>query len=163
MGDDPPDPQHFQLLASARTRAICHCACMQDFCSIPAYPSISQQVEHRDLPKLPSILSGRHQYQWLSSAASLDNVHAVRKSKHGRGIELRYQNFSICLGDFRPSEALDWLQNPAYLKVTRANDTCYTISFLTEEDENIDSEVLPLSGRCVIFWSRKDDVIIEVS
>lgn len=163
MGDDPPSPQHFRLLASAETRVICHCACMQEFCSIPAHPSLNQSPELCDLPNPPSILSGRHQYQWSSSVACLGNVHAVRLSKHGRGIELRYENFSKCLGDFRPSEALDWLQNPAYFKVTRANDTTHTISFMREEDENMDPEALPLSGRCVTFWSRKDAVIIEVT
>jgi hypothetical protein len=162
MGDEPPDPQHFRLLASAETRAIFHCACMQDFGSIPANPSLSQRVEHCDLPNLPSILRGRHQYQWSSSSASLDNVHAVRRSKHGRGIELRYENFSICLGDFRPSKALDWLHNPAYFKVTCANDTSHTINFLRQEDENMDAEAILLSGKYIVFWSRKDDVIIEV-
>jgi hypothetical protein len=131
---------------------------MQHFRSIPAQPTIHpttrERVEPCEFANLPSFLKGRHQYQWSLSMASLSNVHAVRMSQGG-GIELRYRNFSKCLGDFRPSKALDLVQDPVYFKVFRVSEMHHTITFFGEEDENRDAEALPLSGRYISFWSSE--------
>jgi hypothetical protein len=83
-------------------------------------------------------------------------------SQERGGIELKYRNFSKCLGDFKPSKALDWVQNPVYFKVFRVSETRHTITFFGEEDENRDAEALPLSGMYISFWSCQDNAIIEV-
>jgi hypothetical protein len=118
---------------------ICYCSCMQHFRSIPAQPTIHptsrERVESCEFTNLPSFLKGRHQYQWSLSMASLSNIHAVRISQGG-GIELRYRKFSKCLGDFRPSKALEWLQDPVYFKVFRVSETRHTITFFGGEDKN---------------------------
>jgi hypothetical protein len=135
---------------------------MQYYCSVPNHPSIRPQVKPPRIPNLPTSLVGRHQYQWSFSAASLSDVIAVRKSSRGEGFELRYQKFSICLGDFRPSHALHWLQNPTHLKVSRLSERHHTVTFFEDGEQKMHTEISPLSGTFIVLWSCQGDSIIEI-
>lgn len=175
-------PKSFKLLAVGETRAIYHCSCMQDFGSIPEGETrainhfsriqysrpiqycyiTNHRFESCNFPRLPSIcMGGRMGTEWSFSTASLSDVQAVRLSQKG-GIELRYTGFSKCLGDFRPSEAHGWLENPVCCKISRTSDTRYNITFFGEVDKQKEAEVLPLSGKCIIFWSFGKESIIEI-
>jgi hypothetical protein len=157
-------PRSIRTLASATTRAIYHSSCMKVFGSIPAithHCAAPHWISQCSTPEFPSLLQGHCHFQWSFSAASLDNVQAVRVSRKG-GIELRYEGFRQCLGDFRPSEALDWYENPDYFKVSRIAETHYAIRFFKKKDQNTESGLCPLAGRRIIFWSDQDSLIIEV-
>ncbi|KAF2013508.1 hypothetical protein BU24DRAFT_411240 [Aaosphaeria arxii CBS 175.79] len=158
------NPSSIRRLALPRTKVIYHTSCMQGFGSIPAIPhqlSTPRDCGECSFPDFPLLLRGYCQYHWTCSMASLENVQAVRSCPRG-GIELRYSGFRHCLGDFRPCEATDWCENPAYFKVTSTARLCYRITFFKEGEKDDESGLLLLGGKEVIFWSRQDDLIIEV-
>jgi hypothetical protein len=135
---------------------------MQYYCSIPNHPCIQPEVEFPRFPDLPTSLVGMHQYQWSFSVAPLSSVLAVRRSSQGEGIELRYEKFSLCLGDFRPSHALHWLRNPTHFKVSRAVSRQHTVSFYEDGEQETSTETLPLSGAIIVLWSYQSNAVIEV-
>lgn len=157
-------PRSICQLALPGTKAIYHTSCMQRFGTIPAITQQSRvpwEYAQYNLPEFPNLLQGHCKYEWSFSAASLNDVQAVRSCPKG-GIELRYEDCSQCLGDFRPCEALDWCENPAYLKVSSISQTRYMVRFFKEKDKNAESELLSLSGKQIIFWSNQSNLIIEV-
>jgi hypothetical protein len=159
---DPSGVKDFQLLVTPATRGVYHCACMQYYCSVPKHPSIQPQVRLPKFPTLPTYLVGRHQYQWSFSAASLSKVLAVRKSSRGAGFQLRYEKFSLCLGDFRPSHALPWLRNPTHFEVSHVSERHHTITFYKEGEQEVGTEASPLHGAFIVLWSCQGDAMIEV-
>lgn len=132
-----------------------------------AIPATTQQIKaprectQWNNPDFPLALQGHCKYEWSYSTAFLDDVQAVRSCSKG-GIELRYNDFRLCLGDFRPCEATNWCENPVYFKVSSTIERRYTITFFAERDENEESRLLPLIGKQIIFWSRQSESIIEI-
>jgi hypothetical protein len=112
-------------------------------------------------PEFPSLLQEHYHYLWSFSAALLDNVQAVRLSQKG-GIELRYDGFCKCLGDFRPCEALEWCENPVYFQVSRVAQKRHAIRFFQKGEQSVESGLYRLTGRRIVFWSYKDSLFIEV-
>jgi hypothetical protein len=136
---------------------------MRDYFSIPTHSVTLPQLELPKFPVLSVPLTGIYQFQWSFSTASFSNVLAVRKSSRGNGWELRYKDFSKTLGDFRPDYALEWMQDPAYFKVSRVNEQRHTIAFFEDGAQTRDVEALPLSGTSIVFWFCLDDAIILVT
>jgi hypothetical protein len=113
------------------------------------------------IPEFPSLSNRSARHDWSFSAAFLEDVQAVRFSQNG-GIELRYEGFCQCLGDFRPCEALEWYESPKFFKVLRIDETHYAIRFFRKRDERTESGLSSLAAKKVIFWSCWDKLIIEV-
>jgi hypothetical protein len=152
------------LIASASTKAIYH-SFDDVFPAIGSVPTLSARMSVPSLLPLdyfPELSYVQNLYrplnEWSYSKAMLNNVQAVRKSRRG-GIELQYEKFSVCLGDFRPSEALEWINSPCGFKVSHENSLHHKIDFYRREDTSIDG-IRRMEG-FIIIWFCQDDIIIE--
>ncbi|KAF2021844.1 hypothetical protein BU24DRAFT_404797 [Aaosphaeria arxii CBS 175.79] len=90
-------------------------------------------------------------YRWSFSRASLENVQALRKTPRG-AVELFYDDFSVCLGDFRPAEAGPWLKAPRWYKVAPYVAT-HWIDFF--DDSTKDADCKPMKGH-INFWHLRE-------
>lgn len=157
--------QHF-LIASAATKGIYYN--FKDhfppiISSIPRSidqnihpPSFTDQwQEQSTVPSFPVQMKTT----WLYSRASLNGVQAVRKSRR-RGVELRYNGFSKCLGDFRPDEALEWIESPRWFSVSRMDSLHHDVDFHEEQDVSGVQNSRSMGG-FLIIWFWMDMTIIQ--
>jgi hypothetical protein len=156
-----PTSTTYYLIASASTKGIYYSfdGAFPAIGSVPALsPTVSQPTPLPSgyWPELSHPQDFHYPHKsWLYAKATLNNVQAVRKSQRG-GIELYYGKFSVCLGDFRPSEALRWIHSPRGFTVSCRNDE---IDFHRREDTSIDT-----IGRVegfIIIWYCHDSIIFE--
>jgi hypothetical protein len=98
-------------------------------------------------------------YQWTCSTASLYGVRRARSS-HRRGIELEYDDFTIYLGDFRPSEALEWTVSPSWLKLSSTSGLEQVVDFYHSKEECA-GELYRMEGVLVV-WSCRRDVFFQI-
>lgn len=111
-----------------------------------------------DFPDPPQ-LTNYPIHAWSCSMASLDGVHRVRKSLRG-GMQLDYGEFTACLGDFRPSEALAWTNSPVWLRLVSADISKQSLEFYESKIE-YSSDLRRMKGR-IIVWSCQSDVRIQI-
>jgi hypothetical protein len=92
--------------------------------------------------------------------ASLDGVRKVRQTLRG-GVELQYKDFTACLGDFRPPEALAWMSSPGWLRVSSASVSRQSIEFYRNKDEHTDG--LRRMEGCIIVWFCQSDTLVRIN
>jgi hypothetical protein len=160
---EPGEPVEFSLVASTSSKGLYHdfrgsAEYPETIGCIPAPPETTEQPPAFPLYNPPA-LTNHPLYLWTCTRASLKDVQRVRKSTRG-GVELQYEDFSVCLGDFRISEAQVWVSMPAWLVVSRTNNARHNIDFYTDNDGNV-SERRRMEGD-IIMWICQEDVIIQL-
>ncbi|KAF2752123.1 hypothetical protein M011DRAFT_498610 [Sporormia fimetaria CBS 119925] len=113
----------------------------------PPSPSVANSWR-RD-PAVPTVM-GDITIELSFSRASMDNVRAVRKSERG-AVELQYDGYSMCLGDFRPHEALDWMDNPRWYQITEDEMGSYCITFFQDKEEE-SQNLKPMEGEMRVWY-----------
>jgi hypothetical protein len=153
------------LLASSSTKAIyysftkardysSHGGIILAFGAIPAIPSPDQWPE----PPISPYITRHDRHSWFYAKAILDGVQAVRKSWQG-GLELKYPEFSVSLGNFSPSEAFGWMESPRSFCVNHTDAKRDDVNFFGDE-EMFAGELRTMRGSIVI-WFNHNAVIIE--
>jgi hypothetical protein len=75
----------------------------------PALNNSESWTPRTSLPTYPEFLPSPQ--EWHMSTTTLCNVRRLRKSTR-KGTLFEYDNYSNVVGDFRPSEALEWIVAP---------------------------------------------------
>lgn len=165
---DPATPKDCFVVAIPQTKAIYHGFDTGNkhgliIGPIPALPAPDCYKELIDPPAwefpVPPSLANHPLYEWSCSMASLNGVHRVRKSLHG-GMQLDYGDFTLCLGDFRPSDALAWTDSPGWLRVLSADVSKQSLEFYKNKSECTDN-LRRMEGH-IIVWSCQSDVVIQI-
>jgi hypothetical protein len=73
-------------------------------------------------------------------------------------MELKYKEFSVCLGNFRPIEALEWMEIPRLFCVSHTHDKRVDINFFSDEDM-FSGGSTTMQGS-IIVWFNHNSVIV---
>ncbi|KAF2023210.1 hypothetical protein EK21DRAFT_95089 [Setomelanomma holmii] len=128
--------------------------------SLPDPPFISNLSESwtpqdLSLPTCPIPLPSPQ--RWHFSTAALCNVRRLRKSTH-KGILFEYDNYSNVVGDFRPSEALEWIVAPRWYSVSTSDHFNHTIDFFAGALDG-SASFRGMEGHIVMWFSGKRSFI----
>lgn len=168
---DPAIPKDCFVVAIPQTKAIYHGFDTGNkhrliIGPVPALPAPDCYKELIDPPTWefpkppdPPSLANYPLHAWSCSMASLNGVYRVRESLHG-GLQLDYGDFAVCLGDFRPSEALAWTESPGWLRVLSADVSKHSLEFHKNKPEYTHN--LRRMEGLIILWSCQSDVFIRI-
>lgn len=91
--------------------------------------------------------------RWRCSIATLCNVRKLRKST-SKGILFEYDNHSNAVGDFRPSEAQEWIVAPRWFRISTEDQFNHNIDFFVGELDS-PAEFRRMEGHLVMWFSGR--------
>lgn len=81
----------------------------------------------------------------------------LRKSTR-KGILFEYDNHSNVIGDFRPSEALEWIVAPLWFRISTPGQLDHTIDFFAEDLDSV-ADLRCMAGHVVMWFSERESYI----